>query len=266
MQHFMSDNIYQNDHDKGSQDNLTEIAALLRKQVQLAEENVKAANASTDSQQLRNLRVKITRMAALIIVSAGLAALLVHRGPSSQPPRQIQSFGEAFFALAIFGGLFIALVDFISSLLRRAIWGQVNTVSMTATLSPVPTGIPTGISRAKYWAGFAIVLVIASGLLVFGVQGRRLAAQQQQRRDCLQLSSLRFQENPIPLPPPPPPLPPPGMNFNAELEDKIKKLQEQHQKLADERRKWETNELPKIRERRMALEKKLAGVQCDALH
>jgi hypothetical protein len=110
------------------------------------------------------------------------------------------------------------------------------------------------------WAGLGIVLLIASGLVVFG----RFGSQQQQRRDCLQLSALRLQENRPPLPPPPPPLPP-GTQISAELEAKINKLEEQRKKLTEDRRKWEANQLPKIRERRVALEKKLTGVQCDAL-
>jgi hypothetical protein len=55
------------------------------------------------------------------------------------------------------------------------------------------------------------------------------------------------------------------MKINGELEATIKKLEEQQTKATEERRKWEINQLPKIRERRAALEKKLAGVQCDAL-
>jgi hypothetical protein len=218
----MTANIHESGDDKVVQETITEQGAL--QQAQSVEETVKTTNAPTGKQPFLDLawRVRITRLVALIIVSAALAALAVQR-PNSPPPRQIQSYGEAFLALSILGGLLIALVDLVASLIRRAIWGQVDTVTAftTATLptTTVPAiGAPNGVSRAKSWAGLGIVVLIASGLVVFSVQGRRITGREQQRRDCLQLSTLRLQENRPPLPPPPPPIPP-GMKINGENED-----------------------------------------------
>jgi len=111
----------------------------------------------------------------------------------------------------------------------RAIWGEVNTRAIPSTQS---IASPSGVPRAKFWAGSVIVLVIAVGVVVFGVQGQRFAAQDQQRRDCLQLKITRLQENRIPLPPPPPPLLP-GTKVSPELEATMKRLEAQRQKLTD---------------------------------
>jgi len=118
---------------------LNEIATLLRRQVEQTDERTKTADAQAARQReelakLESQRLKISRVLALLLVTASLAAIQHYSDSRSlstlatltpmevveqQRKVHLHSYGTTFVSLLILGGLYYAIIDGVAYCIRR---------------------------------------------------------------------------------------------------------------------------------------------------